>query len=177
MPLLRDIAVLLLAVPLALPATSQPRPLRTGDTLPPLAGQTLTGHFLQLPAAAQGGQAVLILSFTRAAGQQEQQWVRQLTHDHAHPAIYSAIFLESVPRLFRSLALAGIRGGIPPALQARTMILYRDESLWKQRANLADPNHAVVLLLDPQGHIRWITSAAFTGSLCGALEQQMRASR
>ncbi len=179
MSLLQRAAVFVMAGLLAWPAPSQspPSPLQAGDTLPSLAGQTFTGKHLALPAAAHGEQAVLIFSFSRAGGQEEQKWVRQLAKDHAHAVIYSAVFLESVPRLFRPLVLAGIRSGMPASLQDRMLLLYRNERLWKQRLNLVDENHAEVILLDPEGRIHWITSGPFTGALCAALEKQMHASR
>jgi hypothetical protein len=161
------------------PAAALPQPsrLKLAEPLPPLAGRTLTGHALALPSAAHGEQSVLIFSFSRDGGQQEQKWVTQLTRDHAPAVIYSAIFLESVPRLFRPLALAGIRSGMPAPLQGRTLILYRDERLWLQRWNHLDKSNAGVVLLDPEGRICWITSAPFTESLGSALEKQIRASR
>jgi len=174
----RAAAVLLLAGVLGLSnELPRPSPLQLGETLPPLTGQTITGHSLQLPEAVHGRQAILIFSFSRAGGQQEQKWATQLSKDHAPVVIYSAVFLESVPRLFRPLALAGIRGGMPAPLQNRTLILYRDERLWQQRWNGLDKNQAGVILLDPEGRIRWITSGPFSESLGRALEKQIRASR
>jgi len=83
------------------------------DGLPALAGQTITGENLDLPAAADDMQAVLISPFSRAGGRDAQNWAQRLSKDHPHLSIYMAIFLESVPRLFRPLAVTGIRNGIP----------------------------------------------------------------
>lgn len=151
-------------------------PFKPGDTLAALAGQTITGKSLDLPAAADDSQAVLIFSFSRAGGRDAQSWEQRLSKDDPHLSIYTAIFLESVPRLFRPLAVTGIRSGMPVFLQDRTMLLYRDESLWERRLHVADESHASVILLGPGGHIRWITSGPFTDSLCVALEKQIRAS-
>jgi hypothetical protein len=38
---------------------------------------------------------------------------------------------------------------IPPALQDRTILLYRDEDLWKQRLQVVNERRACVLLLGP----------------------------
>jgi len=45
------------------------------------------------------------------------------------------------------------------------MLLYRDKSLWEQRLQIADESLASVILLDPGGHVRWITSGPFTDTL------------
>ena len=76
--------------------------LKPGDALPPLAGQTVAGKPLDLPTAAEGKIAVVIFSFSRAGGRDAQNWAQHLSKDDPHLSIYSAIFLESVPRLFRS---------------------------------------------------------------------------
>lgn len=170
-------AVFVMGGALAVPTAGQPGSshLKPGDTLPALVGQTITGKNLDLPAAADDSQAVLIFSFSRAGGRDAQNWEQRLSKDYPHLSIYTAIFLESVPRLFRPLAVTGIRNGMPLLLQDRTMLSYRDESLWKERLHVADESHASVILLGPGGHIRWIRSGPFTASLYLALETQIRA--
>ncbi len=174
----RSAKVLSMAGVLAVLIAGQPGPanLKPGDTLPTLAGQTIKGQSLDLPDAIDDNQAVLIFSFSRAGGRDAQRWEERLSKSYPHLSIYTAIFLESVPRLFRPLAIRGIRSGMPVFLQARTMLLYRDESFWERRLHVADESHASVILLGRGGQIRWITSGPFTDSLCAALERQIRAS-
>ena len=120
---------------LGVPIAGQPGPshLKPGDTLPALTGQTITGRSLDLPAAIDDSLAVLIFSFSRAGGRDAQSWEQRLSKDYPHVSIYTTIFLESVPRPFRRLAVTSIRDGMPVFLQDRTMLLYRDETLWEQR--------------------------------------------
>jgi hypothetical protein len=76
---------------------------------------------------------VVIFSFSRAGGHDARNWAQHLSKDYPHLEIYNAIFLESVPRLFRDMVVAGIRSGMPPAVQDRTVILYQQQSSWEQK--------------------------------------------
>ena len=157
-------------------AAAQPQSsvLKPRDPLPPLAGQALTGKQLDVSVAAGTGQSVLILSFSRAGGRDAQNWTQRLSKDFPHVTIYTVIFLESVPDLFRHLAISGIRDGIPPSMQERTIILYRDESLWEQRLQVNTGSSASVILLGPGSHIGWITPGPFSDGLYQDLSRRIR---
>jgi len=45
--------------------------IRPGQMFPQFSGQTLTGKSLELPAAAMGKPAVVVFSFTKAAGMRD----------------------------------------------------------------------------------------------------------
>jgi hypothetical protein len=149
--------------------------VKPGDSLPRIAGQALTGEWLDLPSVAGGSPAVVIFSFSRAGGRDAQNWTQNLSKDDPHLAIYTVIFLESVPRLFRAIVVSEIKGGMPIAIQDRTVLLYQDESLWKRRLQITDESHACVILIRPDGHIQWMTSEPFAGTPYLELRKQIRA--
>lgn len=149
---------------------------KPGDILPAFAGKTLTGEQLDLPNRTKGSQAVVIFSFSRAGGRDAQFWVQRLSEDSPHLSVYVAIFLESVPRLFRSLAVSGIRNGMPSFMQDRTILLYQDQTSWEERLRVSDERRASVVVLSPSGRVQWITSGPFTESLYISLKQHLRAS-
>jgi hypothetical protein len=151
--------LLLPAVDPTYPGTVQ---LEPGDQLPQISAQTLTGRSLDLPSTAAGHLAVIVFSVSRSGGKDARVWDDRLLEDFPHLSIYSVILLESVPGLFRGMALSGIRGGMPPGLQDHTVVLFRDESLWKQYLTAADESHAYVMLLGPEGRILWLSHRAFT---------------
>ncbi|HTV05330.1 MAG TPA: hypothetical protein VME86_08170 [Acidobacteriaceae bacterium] len=155
---------------------SDPLHLKRGDTLPPLSGSSLTGKRLDLPPVTGGAPAAVICSFSRAAGRDAQNWSQHIAKDDPHVTIYTVIFLEAVPRLFRSMAVSGIRHGMPPTLQSRTILIYRDEDLWKQRLQITDTNHVCVILLGPNGHIQWTSSTGFTDAQYSGLRKCIRTS-
>jgi len=146
--------------------------LKPGDALPQLAGQSLTGKPVDLPAGMGNGQVVLIVSFSHAAGRDSQNWGEHLLKDHPQLGIYNAIFLESAPKLVRPMAVAGMKSGMPPLIQDRAVVLYRDESLWKQRLEVKDDSWARVILIDPGGRIRWISSGPFGAAIYQAFGKE-----
>jgi hypothetical protein len=148
--------------------------LHVGDPLPQLSGQTLTTKVLELPAAAAGQRAVVVFSFSRTAGKDARLWNEHTSRDFPDAVPhFTVIVLESVPKLIRSMAVSGIKSSMPVPAQDRTIILYRDEKLWKLRLSVADSDRAYVLLLGPDGHIRWSNSAAFADSEYAQLKKEI----
>jgi ATP synthase subunit 10 len=147
--------------------------LKPGDALPPLAGQTVAGKSLNLPTAAEGKIAVVIFSFSRAGGRDAQKWAQHLSKDDPHLPIYTAIFLESVPRLFRSIAVSGIRSGMPPVMLDQTLLLYQQQASWEQRLHVTDENHACVLVLGRAGHLRWVSPGPFEESVYARVKEEV----
>ncbi|MFP5229536.1 MAG: hypothetical protein ACLGXA_18135 [Acidobacteriota bacterium] len=148
-------------------------PLQPGDALPSLAGQTLSNRSLHLPAAASGEVAVVIFSFSRAGGHEARNWALHLSKDYPRLKIYNAIFLESVPRLFRGMVVSGIRSGMPPSVQDRTVILYQQQNSWEQKLHLADENSAVVLVLGRTGLIRYLVSGTFAEAIYARVREEV----
>jgi hypothetical protein len=95
--------------------------------------------------------------------------------DDPHLAIYTVIFLESVPGLFRAMAVSGIKDGMPPALQDRTILLYRDEDLWRHRLQVANKGHACVMLVEPNARVQWMTVGPFADALYSEFSKSIRA--
>jgi hypothetical protein len=149
-------------------------PLLAGDPFPRCTEQTLTGKPLDLPAAAAGRPALVVFSFSRAAGKDASLWNERLSRDFPNAVnAYTIILLEAVPKLFRGKALSGIKSGMPLFIQDRTIVLYHDEDLWKQRLAVYDDSRAYVVLLDLGGHIRWNNSGAFSESEYARLKNEL----
>ena len=156
------LGVLLIITPLICVAQPIATPLHSGDMFPQFTGKTLTGKPLELPAVAAVKPAVVIFSFTRRAGKDAQLWSERIAKDYPRDVpCYTMIMLESVPTLFRGMVVSGIKGDMPPAVQDRTIVSYRDEELWKQRLAATDDSHAYVLLLGSHGHMHWRNSGTF----------------
>ena len=151
-----------------------PANLKPGEQLPLLAGQTLTGKQLSLPSAAGPGVAVVLCSFSRTGGADARRWAERLSKDDPHLPVYNAIFLESVPRLFRSMAVSGIRAGMPGPMQDRTLLLYRDQRVWEQRLHVTDESHAGVVVLGEGGRVEWMVSGPFAESAYDVLRKQIQ---
>ena len=166
----------ILVVLLATSALSEPQsaPLKQGETLPALVGQTLTGKALDLPTDAAGKAAVILFSFSRAGGRDAQNWSQRLAKDKPQLPSYTIIFIESVPRLFRSVAISGIRSGMPPALLDRTLIFEQQQNVWERRLQVTDENSAYVIVLDPAGKLLRTLSGPFADRAYAGLFQELR---
>lgn len=146
-----------------------------GAVLPPLAGQALNGKWLNIAPVGGDPSIVVVFSFSRAGGRDAQLWIERLMKDNPHPAIDTVIFLESVPGLFRAMAVSGIKGGMPFALQDRTILMYRDEDLWRKRLRVTNVRHACVILLGTTGRVQWKTSGPFTDGLYSEFRKSIQA--
>jgi hypothetical protein len=149
--------------------------LKPGDILLPLAGQTLTGKSLKIVSTLRSGPVVVVFSMSRADGRDAQLWIQRLEEDGLHLPIYTVIFLESVPGLFRSMAVAGIKNEMPPALQDRTLLVYRDHDLWRTRLQIANERNACMMLLRPTGKVQWLTSKPFCDAFNPEFSKSIRA--
>jgi len=148
--------------------------LQRGQALPQISGQALTGRSIELPAAANGKPAVVIFSFSKAAGNDARSWNERLSRDFPGDVpSFTIIVLESVPKLFRGMALSGIKSSMPSSVQDRTIVLYRDEILWKQRLAFSEDSRAYVLLLGSDGRIQWKNQGVFTEDAYAQLKDQL----
>lgn len=174
--MLRRVAhVLLMAVTLGTTsATGASTPLRPGDAFPNFSGQTLTGKTLDLPSVTTGKPTAVIFSFSRIGGKDARAWTERLSKDLPDLSINAIILLESVPSLFRGMALSGIKTGMPLSMQDHTVVMYKDEVLWKERLKVTDENRAYLVLYGPDGHIRWSNTTAFTNAAYNQLHDELR---
>jgi ATP10 protein len=155
-------------------AASNASPLQRGQGLPQISGQALTGRSIELPAAANSRPAVVIFSFSKAAGNDARAWNERLARDFPWDVpSFTIIVLESVPKLFRGMALSGIKSSMPSSVQDRTIVLYRDEMLWKQRLAFSEDNRAYVLLLDSDSRIQWKNEGPFKDDIYTELKDQL----
>lgn len=144
------------------------------EQLPKIAGENLLGKPVELPAAAAGHIAILILGFTHASQSQTKAWSQRLAQefpDSAPVTTYSLAVLEDVPRLVRGMAVHGISSGVPKEQRDRFLLVYRDEAELKQIAGFDRPDDAYLLLLDRGGEVRW----RFHGALSDSADRELAA--
>ncbi|MGB8478239.1 MAG: hypothetical protein WCE63_05280 [Acidobacteriaceae bacterium] len=153
-----------------------PAPLQMGSVFPAFSGRTVTNRPLTLPGSSMEKPTVLVFSFSRTAGKDARLWNEHLAKNFPdNVSAYGVIQLESAPKIFRRLAISGIKSSMPVSVQNRTIVLYRDENLWRQRLTVEDESRAYVVLLDQSGTIRWINSGAFSDSTYGMLKAKLAA--
>lgn len=87
-------------------------PLHVGDTFPSFIAMTLTGRSVTLPSnIIKRRPMILIFSFSRKAAGDARLWDRRVHAGLSGRAlpVYVVIELQTVPKVFRGLAVAGIR--------------------------------------------------------------------
>src|SRR4029077_8284784 len=80
MPRTTCLLVVLIVVSAARPIHSQST-LEVGATLPSLQGQTLDDKDVSLPDAAQGRVCLVIMTFSKQAGERSRQWQEHFVKD------------------------------------------------------------------------------------------------
>lgn len=139
--------------------------LHVGDAVPPISGVTLAQQTLTLPEAGLGKAAAIVISFSRAAGEDSRLWNEHLDRDRASIGPFerfTVIMLEQAPSFIRGMVVSKIKSSMPRAEHAKTLIVYKDENLWKQRIGVSDDTHAYVLLLDKDGKLAWTSTRRFS---------------
>jgi ATP10 protein len=150
--------------------------LRPGDLFPQLVGEALSGESIVVPDTTSGRFTVVALTFSRSAGDDAQRWRERLASDpamHDLVRVLTVAELEGAPRLMRGLITRAIRRGTTPSLRAQTMVLDRDEGLWKRRLAVSETSRAYVVLIAPNGRIRWVSDGPYDGARFAALRSQL----
>jgi hypothetical protein len=145
-----------------------------GQALPNTAGETLSGKSIVLADAVRGHAAVLVVGFSKEAGDGSGGWAKALHADRALDgiAVYQVAIIERAPGLVRGMIKAGMRKGIAPADQDSFVVLVQDEKLWRSYFNVTAEKDPYVALLDAAGQNRWHGHGA-----AGDLEPLLRAAK
>ena len=94
-------------------------------------------------------------------------WSQRITQDLGSGGgviEYRIVVLDSVPKLFRGMAVSGIKSGIPQAQWDATMLLYKDGAQWKERLGVTGDGYSYAVLLDGAGRVQWIGAGPFSES-------------
>lgn len=165
--ILFTVALALLAPAWTMHGQSAAIPLRRGDPLPDITGQSLSGNPAHLSTAVEGKIALVIFSFSKAGGKDTQLWDSELLRDfgsNQSVALSTVIMQESVPRLLRGVIVSRLKNDMPPPLHTSTIVSYEDETLWKKRLDVVNDRRAYVILLGKDGRIRWKNSGALNNA-------------
>ncbi len=151
---------------------SQSTPLEIGAALPPLQGQTLDDKEVSLPEAAQGRVCLMIMTFSKQAGERSRQWQDHFAKDFTDDSkitSYSVAMLSDAPGFLRGMIRSAMRRGTPQPLRARTVTVTSDSKPWKQRLNLSSDKDAYLLLLNQHGQISWMHHGDFDPKIYAGL--------
>lgn len=129
--------------------------LRVGDAFPQVTAKALDGGVLRLP---NGHEAVVMVGFTQASGNDSAQWNVRLAKDFPAVEADDLIVLDAVPGLMRGMITAAVRHGMTPQRQAHSAVIVKEGAMWRARAQGADLSHAVAFVVDARGRVSAIVS-------------------
>jgi hypothetical protein len=138
--------------------------IKTGERLPELRGELLTGREFVLPEAAEGRVTLLLLGFTYQSRFAVEAWAARFRAGfQADPRVtfYEAPMIGGAARWARWFIDSGMRRGTPKEDHEHVVTVYRGVDSWKRRVRFAEPDAAYLILLDRAGTVAWRHHGAF----------------
>ena len=167
----------LLAGVIAMAAQTVTPPLAPGDTLPPLAGEYLSGRKAVLPAAAHGRVALVALGFTYRSRFAVEAWTERFRRDFGTEGaitFFEVPVIGGAARLARPFIDGGMRRGTPRGLHENVITVYGGGDAWKRRLGFTGADDAYLLLLDRSGRVAWRHGGPFREEEYAALAAEVR---
>jgi hypothetical protein len=177
-PLFLTVLVAGVAAAVALPAAADDRPsvLRAGEPMPRLEGDFLTGKPAVLPDAAKGKVALVALGFTydsRFAVEAWGKWFKTQFGGRAGITYFEVPMMGRGARFGRFFIDRGMRKNTPKDAHDHVITVYGDTGPWKPRVGFTDAREkdAYLLLVGPDGVVKWMYSGPFDEAKAAALEE------
>jgi len=145
--------------------------------MPNIRGESLSNQQVELPSAASGNIAVLVLGFSKASKEPTNAWAKKLSSDFAQQpgfVLYQLPVLESVPRFVRGMVISSMRKSVAPQLRDHFVPLLNGESELKKLVGYHEPDDAYLILLDREGKIAAQTHGPLSEANDSAFRSQIQ---
>ena len=141
-------------------------PLRVGDRMPELKGQTLTARTALLPRTSAGRVTLVAMGFTyksRFPVEAWAGWYRTTIDPATRVTFFEVPMIGGMATLGRWFINRGMRSGTPAELHDHVITVYGDTGDWKQRLSYSTGHEddAYLIVFDTQGVVRWLHHGAF----------------
>lgn len=149
---------------------------QSGQQIPRVEGDTLSGRHVVFPDATRGNIAVLIFGFTKASKTPTGDWARKLSVDFGARAgfeLYQMPVLEDVPRFIRGMVISGIEKGVPENTRDHFVPILHGEVELKTAVSYKEPDDAYLVLLDRTGKVVRQTHGPSTDANYSALRAEI----
>ncbi len=163
-------------LPLTAYAAGPVQELVVGDLLPRLRGEFLTGRAAELPQAASGKVALLLLGFTYDSRFAVEAWARKFREQferETRATFYEIPVIGGMARLGKWFIDGGMRRGTPKADQENVITVYGGTEPWKRSVGFRDPNAAYLILIDQRGKVAWRYAGGFGDETFRALSSEV----
>ena len=154
-------------------AIASAQTLRPGTTIPQIKGTTLEEQAIILPDAVRGKVTLMIVTFSKAAGELGRGWSDPFFKDYPQDdkaTSYVIAMLEEVPSLLRGTVRGSIKRGVPLSMRRRFLTVTQDENQWKQYVGLKNDKEPYLILVDGNGQVQWVHHGAFDPTVYGGLK-------
>ena len=151
--------------------------LTTGENMPELRGEYLSGRKAILPGDASGRAALLLFGFTYQSRFAVEAWTRRFRQDfekNPQVAFYEIPMIGGMARLGKWFIDSGMRRGTPKADQENVITVYGGTERWKQRLGVKAEDVAYLVVLDKKGNVAWCQAGPFEDARYEALAAQVR---
>lgn len=148
--------------------------LLCAESFPSVPVQTLGGKALSLPVDLSDAAALFVIGFTQTSEKQTVVWRKNADRAFAGDPmlrVYPVLVIQSIPRIFRGLLLAGVRAGVAKNTWARFLVVTADEKLWKEAVGWQGPDRAYLVLIDRRGEIVWRYDGPFSDAQMSSLRR------
>jgi hypothetical protein len=139
-------------------------------------GDSLSGHHVILPNDASGKIAVLIFGFTKASKVATTDSGKRISNNFKGQSdfvLYQLPVLEEVPRLFRGMAISGMRKGVPEEMYDHFVPILNGEAELKKLVSYKEPDDAYMVVLNRAGEIAGQIHGPFTDAANSQLRAQI----
>lgn len=153
-------------------------PLVPGEAMPALAGETLGGKRVSLPAAAGGRVALVALGFSYDSRFAVERWAGEFRREfgsNAGVTFFEVPMMGGVARLGKWFIQSGMRRGTAVEDHGNVITVWGGTDAWKERMRYGSPDAAYLLLVDQEGVVRWIDSGPFDEAKYAGMARQARA--
>jgi hypothetical protein len=150
--------------------------LAVGDQLPAIRGQFLTGRTAELPQAASGRAALLMLGFTYNSRFAVEDWARRFRQDfraQSGVTFFEIPMIGGVAMMGKWFIDGGMRRGTPKADQENVITVYGGVDPWKRRLGFRDPKAAYLILINQSGRIVWRHAGEFDEARYNELSSEL----
>jgi hypothetical protein len=152
-----------------------PRRDPTGEPFPAVAGESLRGEQVELPAAFRGKPVVLLVGYMQSTQFDIDRWLLGLSEAGVDVAVRGVPTLPGLaPRMFSGWIDSGMRRGIPQEDWGAVVTVYADAARIAEFTGNDEGLPGRVLLLDADGRVAFFHDAGFSVSALGRLRAALK---
>ena len=144
-------------------STTYPNKNITGQYFPTITGKSLAGNIVSIPNDFKGNTTLLLIGYKQNSQFDIDRWLISLDMTETIVDVYELPTIQGLfPSMFSTMIDNGMRRGIPKPLWKGVITIYQDGDKIQHLTGNTNPNNARVVLLNPNGEIRYFYDQGFS---------------